>query len=302
MERQFLGVWIPKEIYLHKGLTPTEKLLLAEIASFSKNGICFASNEHFSEFLGVSKKHVSRLISKLVVMGLVSVDLVYKEGTKEVDKRTITPVYIKEDTPIHIEGDTPPHTGGHPHHIQEDTPPHTCVDPLPLNAYYKEHNKIQDKEQVKKQDKDKTTNNNKLGISPKKLEEEFELLWKIYPRKLGKKKAFDSFKNARKLKKIPYETIENGLYRYIEYLKTQGMEEQFIMHGSTWFNQNKWLDEYETSHFEKKPQLSRFTQMALNEMDDPDDFLNLLGVNSNYEQGRNRKIITDGEVPLSPRL
>ena len=25
-EREFLGVWIPKDIYLHKELTPTEKL------------------------------------------------------------------------------------------------------------------------------------------------------------------------------------------------------------------------------------------------------------------------------------
>lgn len=268
MERQFLGVWIPKEIYLHKGLTPTEKLLLAEISSFSKNGICFASNEHFSEFLGVSKKHVSRLISKFVEMGFVTVELIYKNNTKEVEKRTITPIYIQEDTP--------PHLGGYPHHIQEDTPPLSCVDPLPIDAYYKE----QDKNTIKEQDKVKKIN--KKEISAKKLEEEFEQLWKIYPRKLGKKKAFDSFKKARKIKKIPYETIENGLYRYIKYLEQQETEEQFIMHGSTWFASEKWQDEYITTGINRKPKNAmEYFRMKY---DQGDDY---------HESNRNGEVIND---------
>ena len=233
MERQFLGVWIPKEIYLHKGLTPTEKLLIAEISSFSKNGTCFASNEHFAEFLGISKGHVSKLITKLARLGLITVDLTYKEGTKEVDKRVITPILIDEYTPTHV--------GVDPLLTQEHTPTHSGVDPLLTDDYYKEHNKIQYKEQEKEQIKNKKT---KVSISPKKLEEEFEQLWQIYPKKIGKKKGFDSFKKARKIKKVPYETIENGLYRYITYLEQQETDEQYIMHASTWFNQEKWQDDY----------------------------------------------------------
>ena len=33
--------------------------------------------------------------------GFISVELIYKEGTKEVDKRLITPIGIKADTPNH---------------------------------------------------------------------------------------------------------------------------------------------------------------------------------------------------------
>ena len=54
-EREFLGVWIPKEIYLHKELTPTEKLLLVKSQALLKMAYAFASNEHFSSFLGISK-------------------------------------------------------------------------------------------------------------------------------------------------------------------------------------------------------------------------------------------------------
>ena len=71
--------------------------------------------------------------------------------------------------------------------------------------------------------------------------------------RLDKKKACDAFKKARKIKKIPYETIQNGLYRYLRYLEQQETEEQFIMHGSTWFNQEKWQDEYITTGIKKKP-------------------------------------------------
>lgn len=272
MERDFLGVWIPKTIYLNKDLTPTEKLLLAEISSFAKNGVCFASNEHFADFLGISKKHVSKLVSKLARMNLISVDLVYKEGTFEVDKRTITP--------IRIEADTPTHTGVDPLLIQEDTPPLLGVEPPRTEAYYKEQYKIQVKEQDKIQVKDKN-----------KYEREFEQLWAKYPRKLGKKKAFDSFVKARKVKKVPYEVIESGLYRYIDYLKSLGTDEEFIQHGSTWFNQEKWQDEYEANHFDKKPKLNTFSQTMLSHMDDPNEFLNMIGVGEPYEQGRNRKII-----------
>ena len=238
MDREFLGVWIPKEIYLHKELTPTEKLLLAEISSFAKNGVCFASNEHFSNFLGVSKNHVSKLLTKLSRMGLISIELIYKEGTKEVDKRTITPIRTNEDTPNH--------SGVDPLIIQEYTPTHSGVDPLLVDDYYKEHIKIQVKEQ------DKVKEIKPIRANSPQIEQEFEQLWKIYPRKIGKKKAFDSYKKARKIKKIPYETIEKGLYKYIAYLEQQGTEEQFIQHASTWFNQEKWQDDYICTATQKK--------------------------------------------------
>lgn len=92
-----------------------------------------------------------------------------------------------------------------------------------------------------------------IKITTGQIEEEFETLWRIYPKKQGKKKAFDSFKKARKVKKIPYETIENGLYRYIRYLEQQGTDEQFILHGSTFFNQEKWQDEYILTGLNQKP-------------------------------------------------
>ncbi|MED4399817.1 conserved phage C-terminal domain-containing protein [Metabacillus fastidiosus] len=89
MERAFKGIWIPKEIWLDKTLGWSEKLLLVEIESLDNEQGCFASNEYFAEFFNLSKDRISRMISSLKNKGYVTVDLVYKEGTKQIEKRVI---------------------------------------------------------------------------------------------------------------------------------------------------------------------------------------------------------------------
>ena len=90
MNRDFRGIWIPKEIWLNKDLSTNEKILLAEIDSLGglSDG-CFASNQYLAEFFGLSKDRISKLISGLKNKGYITVELVYKEGTCEVDKRII---------------------------------------------------------------------------------------------------------------------------------------------------------------------------------------------------------------------
>lgn len=66
MERQFKGVWIPADIWLNPHLTPTEKILLADIASFSGNGKSFyKTNETLAKELHTSVKTISRAVQRL---------------------------------------------------------------------------------------------------------------------------------------------------------------------------------------------------------------------------------------------
>jgi hypothetical protein len=44
MNRDFKGVWIPKDVWLDHNLTWMEKLLLVEIDSLDAEKGCFASN------------------------------------------------------------------------------------------------------------------------------------------------------------------------------------------------------------------------------------------------------------------
>ena len=90
MNRDFRGIWIPREVWLNKDLSTNEKILLAEIDSLggSSDG-CFASNQYFADFFDLSKDRISRLVSGLKNKGYITVELIYKEGTCEVDKRII---------------------------------------------------------------------------------------------------------------------------------------------------------------------------------------------------------------------
>jgi hypothetical protein len=94
------------------------------------------------------------------------------------------------------------------------------------------------------------------NIIKKETETEFEELWKIYPNKQGKTNAFKSYDKARK-KGVEFEAIKKGLENYIEYCKAKKMEKQYIKHGSTWFNQECWNDEYNLKgdNYGNKPKL-----------------------------------------------
>ena len=83
--------------------------------------------------------------------------------------------------------------------------------------------------------KPETTSNNNMS--------EFETLWKIYPRKIGKNKALKAYIKARK-EGISFEMVEQGIKAYCEYIKKSKVKDEYIKHGSTWFNGQCWNDEY----------------------------------------------------------
>ena len=79
---------IPADVRYSENLTPNAKLLYAEITALSqKDGSCWASNKYFSKLYNVSTVTVSRWISSLVENGFINREIVYKKGTKEIDKR-----------------------------------------------------------------------------------------------------------------------------------------------------------------------------------------------------------------------
>lgn len=78
------------------------------------------------------------------------------------------------------------------------------------------------------------------------FEKEFEKLWEYYPNKKGKEQAKKKYLSAR-YQRITYKEIANGLRAYIEYCRHEKLEKRYIKHGSTWFNQQCWKDDYDIS-------------------------------------------------------
>lgn len=73
MNRDFKGIWIPREIWLREDLSALEKTLWAEIHSLfdRESGGCYASNEYLATFCGVQDRRLREMISNLKSKGLV---------------------------------------------------------------------------------------------------------------------------------------------------------------------------------------------------------------------------------------
>lgn len=104
MNKNYYAI-IPANVRYDKDLTPNAKLLYGEITALcNEKGYCWASNSYFSELYNTKKETISRWISQLVKKGYLSTEIIYKEGTKEIDKRNIyivsVPIDKKINTPI----------------------------------------------------------------------------------------------------------------------------------------------------------------------------------------------------------
>ena len=93
------------------------------------------------------------------------------------------------------------------------------------------------------------------------LESDFEKLWKLYPKKIGKKAASAAYKRAMTRKKNPTtnKQIQDGIVAYKRIIANSGTDKQYIKDGSTFFNQEAWNDylevirEEQNGHEARKP-------------------------------------------------
>lgn len=90
-----------------------------------------------------------------------------------------------------------------------------------------------------------TENPSTANVSNKnvQIEQEFEEVWKIYPRKEDKKKAFMAYKTARK--KASFDEIKKGVETYSNHIKARNTDKCYIKLGATYFNGECWANNYE---------------------------------------------------------
>lgn len=73
----------------------------------------------------------------------------------------------------------------------------------------------------------------------------FEDFYNLYPNKKGRASAEKSYKRVID-KGTDHDDLMKGLERYLEDIKANKTEKQFIAHPATWLNQGRWDDEYDT--------------------------------------------------------
>lgn len=72
---------------------------------------------------------------------------------------------------------------------------------------------------------------------------EFETLWKLYPNKKGKGNAMGDYVRARKAG-TTFDEVLTGIQNYADYIRLEKIEPRFVKHGSTFFHQRSWSDDY----------------------------------------------------------
>lgn len=81
---------IPADVRYDKRLTPNAKLLYGEITALcNMHGYCWATNSYFMNLYDKSQQTISNWIRQLKKCGYITLEIVYKPNSKEIDKRII---------------------------------------------------------------------------------------------------------------------------------------------------------------------------------------------------------------------
>lgn len=206
---------IPANVRYDKDLPSTAKLLYGEITALCNDkGYCWASNNYFATLYSASKKSVSRWVSALEKRGYVTIELMRKEGSKEIIKRL-----------IRINGG-----------IDKNVPyGQKCLGGIEKNV----HTPI-DKNVQENNTSINNTNNN-TPLTPQGVETGFEIFWAAYPKKTSKPAATKAW---AKLK--PNEETVRTMLAAIEAAKqTADWKKEggkYIPYPATWLNNRRWED------------------------------------------------------------
>lgn len=219
---------IPAEVRYDKDLSSTAKLLYAEITSLcSKSGECWATNEYFSNLYSTSERTISRLLKLLKDKNYISIELIYKSKSKEIEKRAIKLANVGIDKNV-------------------DGYRQKCQEGIDKNVFYPIDKNVQENNI---NNINNTSINNIPPIIPhrrcivdKKWNIQFDYFWKLYPRKEKKSNAKSWFEKS----KISDELFELIISKLELFKKTESWNKEngkYIPYAITWLNQKRWEDE-----------------------------------------------------------
>jgi hypothetical protein len=249
---------IPANVRYDQDLSANAKLLYGEITALTNHlGYCWATNGYFADLYQLSNRHISRMIGQLEAKGYILTEI--KMQGKQVIERRIF-IAVPMDKNVYTYG----------HECQEGIDENVQT-PIDKNVHTPIDKNVQENITVINTTDINNTNNIKNNIKSQKKSEsenEFDSLWKAYPRKLGsKKKARESYEKAIKKGETTYEQVQYGIEMYKKYIDYHKIAEEFIKHGSTWFNQECWSNDYTCKPKVIQGKRHGFLGLLLNEMD-----------------------------------
>ena len=216
---------IPKLVMQHEDLSIEAKAIYAYLASFAGAGdTAYPSVSIMCKHLGISKDRFYRHRKALLDNDFIRITQHQNEGGWSNNLYTVVSVPQPQNK------DTQ----------NKDT----------------RNKDTQNKDTINNSSINNSINNNSKENTSAKLTEDFEKLWNLYPNKQGKKKAKSSYERAIKNGTTNKE-IQDGIVRYKKHLKQNDWLKP--AHGATWFNNERWEDEY-TIESRTKPSGNNFIE------------------------------------------
>ena len=207
--------------------------LIGYIYTFENiTGSAFPSNQRIAKRFGKTTKGVQNALSDLYKKGLLTRDVIYKEGSKEIERRYlhVSLPYTSKKEGVYIEN-------GIGYTSKKGDPIHReWADNKSINRSI---NRLINKDILSDSDEPDSKR-----IQKSERDQMFETIWKLYPKKSGKANAKRDFDKAIKSGVDP-ELIKSKLEEYLKQIKAKQTPQQFIKQGSTWFHQSGWEDEYD---------------------------------------------------------
>lgn len=96
---------------------------------------------------------------------------------------------------------------------------------------------------ITKDNKGKERKINKSKVKESNYLSEFETFWKLYPKRIDRKKAYEKFQSAAKIHDV--QLIIDGARKYAEQCHVNVTQKQFIKHPTTFLNAESFLNDFE---------------------------------------------------------
>lgn len=217
---------IPANVRYDDSLPANAKLLYGELTALAgSDGYCWPSDAYLRKLYGVTRKTIQGWLSVLEENGYIERVTTQKNGTNKVDKRYIQIANLPSNKKVTCNKKVTPPSN------KKVTPPcNKKVTGIITSSINTSINKNRAKPDAP------------TGPS---LRDRFESLWKMYPKKKGKDKAYTAYQRAVK-DGVTDEKIKQGITNYLAEIKALNTDPRFIKHGQTWFNQRGWDDDYDT--------------------------------------------------------
>lgn len=220
VQREFKGIWIPREVWLDSRLNALDKVIFAEIDSFSSSGkVCFQNNATIAEFCQCSESKVSKTVSKLIDLGYIR--CVSFDGRK----RYLQSCLVNFTTLDSKKSEAAEQNLLFPPNTNKPTSKSTVTPYNPPEG-----------ERAATHRRAKTTDYDADG---------FAAFWAAYPKKAGKAdalKAWNKLKPDIVLQAKMGEAL-TAQKKSPQWTKNNG---QYIPMPSTWLNGKRWEDEVQT--------------------------------------------------------